>query len=148
MEQGLMGWSLEENYPSPRWSDCVCVCIFFFLISLHDGWYTRRLILFWKTFVQRFYNQGQLQLYSSISILHKWQYKASNPRRHCLPTYRRRTSFPTCLPCQIYSIASSALSNDDTESMISSNRICVADKAAQRSSISCFEPALMPLYWH
>lgn len=59
--------------------------------------------------------------------------------------YNLITSLPTCLPCHMYSIASSARSKVQTESIISSNLICVADTAAQRSSMSCFEPQLIPL---
>ena len=60
----------------------------------------------------------------------------------------RITSFPTCLPCQISSIASSAWLKSYTLSMMSSNRICVADNAAHRSSCSSLEPASMPLVCH
>lgn len=75
-----------------------------------------------------------------INGRHYWPVEISR-----LPIHRRITSFPICLPCQIYSIASSAFSKEEIESMISSNRICVAEIAAQRSSMSCFDPALMPL---
>ena len=55
------------------------------------------------------------------------------------------TSLPICFPSQRYWSASSALSNDQTESIMSSNRIRVAVKALHRSSRSDLEPALMPL---
>lgn len=60
-------------------------------------------------------------------------------------SYKRNTTFPTCLPCQTYSTASSACSNGNTLSIRSSSCVCEADSASQKSSISIFEPALMPL---
>lgn len=45
----------------------------------------------------------------------------------------------------MYSIASSASSKPRTESMMSSNFICDTERAAHKSSMSSFEPALMPL---
>jgi hypothetical protein len=59
--------------------------------------------------------------------------------------HNTNTNFPTTLPCHTLSTASSALSKGCTESIISSNRIPVAESAAQRSSMSIFEPALIPL---
>ena len=55
------------------------------------------------------------------------------------------TTFPTCLPRQTCSIASSARSKGYLASMISPNLNCVAATAAYRSSRSCFEPPLIPL---
>lgn len=77
--------------------------------------------------------------FQTISASHRTSFKNRSDYS------RRRTSFPICLPCQMYSIASSAFSNGSTESIISSNLICVAVNAEQRSSISCFDPALTPL---
>lgn len=55
------------------------------------------------------------------------------------------TIFPTCLPDRRCSRASSALSKGETLSTMSSKRSLVAEIAAQRSSMSYFEPALIPL---
>jgi hypothetical protein len=69
-----------------------------------------------------------------------------NALKHDPFSYNVSTSLPTCFPSQIYCIASSASSNGRVESIISEKVICVAVIAAHRSSMSCFEPALIPLY--